>query len=254
MGRYIQIEVCANSLDSALQAQEGGAVRIELCDNLYEGGTTPALSLVKKCRELLNISLNVLIRPRPGDFCYSSHEFGMMLDDIARMKDFGVDGVVIGALNMDGTIDRKGSERLIRAASGMSVTFHRAFDLCVDLMAEFPKLQDLGVNRLLSSGGANKAIDGWNTLAELVELSDHLPVIMPGSGVNEDNIQFLVEKTGAVEFHVSLRNPVQSAMTFRKAEVLMGSIPDYNEYSRMITSAERVRKVIELANHHPVRE
>lgn len=249
MGRFIQIEVCANSLDSALQAQEGGAVRIELCDNLYEGGTTPALSLVKKCRELLNISLNVLIRPRPGDFLYNEHEVEMMLDDILMMKEAGVDGVVIGALNSDGTIDMKTMNRLLQAATGLSITFHRAFDVCSDLFSEFHKIQDLGINRLLTSGGANKALDGWENLQKLVELSDHFPLIMPGSGVNEENIRFLVEKTGAIEFHTSLRSPVESKMVYRNNFVKMGSIPDYDEYQLKISDAERLKRLIEIANH-----
>lgn len=249
MGRYIQIEVCANSLDSALQAQEGGAVRIELCDNLYEGGTTPSLSLVKKCRELLNISLNVLIRPRPGDFLYNENEISMMLDDISMMKEVGVDGVVIGALNPNGTIDLKTVDRMMQAASGLSVTFHRAFDVCSDLFTEFRKIQDLGINRILTGGGANKAIDGWQNLQKLVEISDHYPLIMPGSGINEENIRFLVENTGAIEFHTSLRSPVESKMQFRQEQVKMGSIPDYEEYRLLVTDASRLKKLIEIANH-----
>lgn len=249
MGRFIQIEVCANSLDSALQAQEGGAVRIELCDNLYEGGTTPAFSLVKKCRELLNISLNVLIRPRPGDFLYTENEISMMLDDIAMMKDEGVDGIVVGALNADGSIDLKTTSRLIQAASGLSITFHRAFDVCSDLFTEFKKIQELGINRILTSGGAMKAIDGWKNLQRLVELSDHFPVIMPGGGVSEENIRFLVENTGAIEYHTSLRAPVDSQMIYRNNLVKMGSIPDYDEYRRMITNAARLKNLVELANY-----
>ncbi|MCF8295677.1 MAG: copper homeostasis protein CutC [Bacteroidales bacterium] len=248
MGPFTQIEVCANSAESAFQAQLGGAFRVELCDNLSEGGTTPAASMVKLAREKISIQLNVLIRPRPGDFLYTEDEFQMMLYDIQLVRDLGADGVVIGVLNDDATIDITRIRQLIRAAEGMTVTFHRAIDMCKDPLTEVMKLQDLGVNRVLSSGGANKAIDGLDLLRDMVQATDFQPIIMPGSGINEDNILQIKEITEAIEFHVSLRNPVPSRMLYHKEHVKMGGIPGYDEYAVSTTNASRVRKILELVN------
>jgi len=257
MGPFTQIEVCANSVESAIQAQSGGAFRVELCDNLLEGGTTPAYSMIKLAREHLSILLHVLIRPRPGDFLYSPLELDMITEDIRISKELGADGVVLGVLLPDGTIDLKAMEKLMHAAQGMSVTFHRAIDMCRNPLEEVLKLQDIGVNRVLTSGGANKAADGWKMIQEMVLATDFQPIIMPGSGINEDNIVELQKKTGAVEFHVSLRNPKPSNMQFQKPGVQMGGAPGYNEFAIPVTSAERVRMIVELVNqpslYHPIK-
>lgn len=257
MGPFTQIEVCANSVESAIQAQSGGAFRVELCENLLEGGTTPSYSMIKLARERLSILLNVLVRPRPGDFLYSSLELELMLEDIRVCKELGADGVVIGVLKPDGTIDLQAMERLMKASEGLSVTFHRAIDMCKNPLEEVMKLQELGVNRVLTSGGANKAADGWEMIRDMVLATDFQPIIMPGSGVNEENIVELMEKTGAVEFHVSLRNPKASMMEFQKSGVQMGGAPGYNEFAISVTSAERVRNIVALVNpsniNHPIK-
>ncbi len=242
------LEVCANSVESALAAQHGGAGRIELCDNLIEGGTTPSSGAMQTAREKLQIQVFPIIRPRGGDFCYSQIEFDIMQRDIQTAKDCGCDGVVFGILTPDGQIDMPRNRKLVELAHPMQTTFHRAFDMTSDPLKALDDLIELGLDRILTSGQRNQAIDGIELIARLVQCSAGRIRIMPGSGVNEDNIVEIIQKTGVRECHASCRKTINSQMTYRNPHVSMGGHPDNSEYEISITDQERISRVVELAN------
>ncbi len=241
MSQHYQIEICANSVESCIQAEKGGASRVELCAAIPEGGTTPSLGMVAMARELIAIDLNVIIRPRGGDFFYSDIEHKIMLRDIQEMKKMGINGVVIGSLTPNGDIDILKNRELIDAAEGMSVTFHRAFDMCRNPFESLEKVIELGCNRLLTSGQMPKAVEGINLIRKLVEQSAERIIIMPGSGINKKNISQIAKKTGAKEFHLSARKSQESKMIFRNPNVSMGGTNiTINEYQQDITNAKEV--------------
>lgn len=244
----IHLEVCANSLTSALAAQEGGAIRVELCDNLGEGGTTPSHGQIQIARKLLKIKLYVLIRPREGDFLYSDTEFEIIKADVQYCIDAGCDGVVIGILNADGTIDKPRCKELVKMATkaGLGVTFHRAFDMCVDMYQGLEDIIELGCERILTSGGKSTAIEGANIIAHLIEKANGRISIMPGSGVDETTVANLIHFTKATEIHSSARKAVKSKMQYHNDHIILSSDPD--EYSIMMTDADKVREIIRLAN------
>ncbi|MBI9055002.1 MAG: copper homeostasis protein CutC [Bacteroidales bacterium] len=248
MRSELKLEVCANSVESAIMAQKGGAHRVELCDNIYEGGTTPSYGSILIARETLNIDLNIIIRPRGGDFYYSDLEFEIMKKDVEFAKQVGVDGVVIGLLNTDGNIDKKRTAELVKLANPMSVTFHRAFDVCNDPFQALEDIINCGCNRILTSGQKNKAFDGIVLIRTLVEKANDRIIIMSGSGINEDNISEIHHKTDANEFHASLRNPKENGMVFRKKEIEMSSIPNISEFEKLVTDPKRVKKIIKILN------
>lgn len=241
-----KLEICANSVASCLEAQRGGAYRVELCAGIPEGGTTPSYGEIVVARKLLDIKLNVIIRPRGGDFFYSENEFNAMLKDIAMCREIGVDGVVFGCLTVDGEIDMDKNRELINASEGMSTTFHRAFDRCRNPLEGLEQIISLGFDRILTSGGKAEAYQGVELLAKLVEKADRRIIIMPGSGINEENIVEIARKTGACEFHLSARMPVESKMKFRSSAFPMGGKnSSIDEYKLLVTSAERVRKTLD---------
>jgi len=242
------IEVCATSLQSAINAQVGGAERIELCDNLYEGGTTPSPGTLKLTREKLHIKLHVLIRPRGGDFVYSDNEFNVIKQDIKFCKEIGCDGVVVGFLNPEGTIDIEKSEEAIKLARPMSVTHHRAFDMTRDPFESLSQLLSMGVDRLLTSGQKNKAPDGKELIAELVKKAGDKLIIMPGSGINEENITMMHDFTGAKEFHLTGQVMVESEMKYRKEDIFLGGLPQIPEYSIALTDVDRIRRISAILN------
>ena len=206
------LEVAANSVASALAAQAGGAGRVELCASLDEGGVTPSHGTIVRTRAALTIPLYVLIRPRAGDFVYTDAELAAMLDDIAHCRSLGCDGVVVGALTPDGEIDRGVCARFVDAAHGMGLTFHRAFDVVEDKAAALETVIDLGVERILTSGGMPSAIAGAPLLARLVAQAGQRIAIMPGSGIEPTNIAALRDVTGARELHASAKRRLPSAM------------------------------------------
>ena len=183
MGNRI-LEVCCYSVQSAINAQRGGAARIELCQGIAEGGTTPSYATIKRAKALLSIKVNVIIRPRGGDFLYSDQEFEVMKEDVLMCKSLGVDGVVIGLLHANGTVDATRTAELVRLARPMSVTFHRAFDMTVDPFAALDTLIEVGIDRILTSGQEQTADKGALLLQKLVAKANGKLVIMPGSGVN----------------------------------------------------------------------
>jgi len=248
MSENIVLEVCANSVDSAIAAQEGGAYRVELCDNLYEGGTTQSMAAIELTRHLIDIKLNVLIRPRGGDFCYNNAEFEIMRRDIIHAKNIGVDGIVIGILTKDGHIDVSRLSKLLKAAGTLPITFHRAFDMAKEPFVALKQLIDLGIKRILTSGQQNKAIDGTDLIAELVKQANNKIIIMPGSGVDVGNAKELINKTKVTEIHASCRKKIDSVMTYRKDNIYMGGFRGIPEYAHYITDSELVKELIENIN------
>ena len=208
------IEIATSDFLTTRSAVEGGADRIELCANLAEGGTTPSYAHIKKCRESFDIALFPIIRPRGGDFLYTKDEFEIMKNDIKLCKELGCEGIVIGLLNRDGTIDMTRTSELIDLAYPLEVTFHRAFDRCKDPFAALEELIEIGCQRILTSGQKPTVIDGVDLIAELNRKADDRIIIMPGSGVRKDNIKMLADKTGCIEFHSSLRGKGKSPMQF----------------------------------------
>jgi copper homeostasis protein len=227
MAPRLTLEIASNSLSSALAAQAGGADRIELFDNLSEGGTTPSHGSIALARERLHIPLFVLIRPRPGDFCYDADETEIMLRDIAQCRALGCDGVVIGALATDGLIDVPLCRDLIQAAGSLQVTFHRAFDAARDLSQALEQVIALGCQRVLSSGGQASAESGASMLASLVTQAAGRISVMAGAGITSANIAALAARTGCVELHASAKSVRRSSMSYQNP-ALLGLSPDWS--------------------------
>ncbi|MDR3366781.1 MAG: copper homeostasis protein CutC, partial [Prevotellaceae bacterium] len=211
------LEVCADSVDSAIIAQSSGAHRIELCGNLPEGGTTPSLGMIEAARRLLTIKLYVLVRPRGGDFLYGDTELEIMLTDVRTCGKLGCDGVAIGMLSGDGSVDEPRCRLLVEAAHscGMGVTFHRAFDRCRNLPEAMEAIIGLGCERILTSGGRNAAPEGANAIRELVEKAGERISIMPGAGITPENAMKILEATGANELHGTFRSQYDGSMVYR---------------------------------------
>lgn len=244
MNHYL-FEVCANSVESCLAAQAGGADRVELCAGIPEGGTTPSYGDIATARELLtHTRLHVIIRPRGGDFLYTPLEQRIMLKDIENARRLGADGVVFGCLTSEGDIDIALMKQLLEAAQGMSVTFHRAFDVCRQPKQALEPLIQLGCHRILTSGAQPTAEQGIPLLKELQAQADGRIILLAGCGVNENNIARIASETGIREFHFSAREQLTSGMQFRNEAVSMGGTVCIDEYSRPVTTAERVRKTI----------
>ena len=238
------VEVCANGVESCLAAQEGGADRVELCAGIPEGGTTPSYGEIKVARRVLTTTrLHVIIRPRGGDFLYSDLEVERMAADIAVCRELGVDGVVFGCLQTDGTIDVEKNRYLMECARGMSVTMHRAFDRAADPEQALEHIIGLGFDRILTSGQQPKAIQGADLLARLNRQAAGRIILMAGSGVTEDNIDELRAKTGLHEFHFSGRESQPSAMQYVNPNLYMGR-PGANEAALDYTTARRVQATI----------
>ncbi|MGK9124858.1 copper homeostasis protein CutC [Olivibacter sp. SA151] len=236
------LEICANSLASALSAQLGGAQRIELCENLNEGGTTPSYGTIKSVRKLLKIKVYVLVRPRAGDFFYSDDEFTVMKEDIGICKQLGCDGIVIGLLDQDGNVDIERTKELVKLASPMGVTFHRAFDCSNDGLKALEDIIECGCERILTSGMENTATEGTAFLKTLVEKAGDRIVIMPGSGINEQNITELKKSTNAKEFHTSAKEPIPSKMIYHNMAITnMGDTIE-------VSNERKIRRIVALLN------
>ena len=241
------LEVCVGSVASAKAAREGGAARVELCSAFEVGGVTPSLGLIHKVRAIEGLKLHVLIRPRGGDFLYDEAEVACMEQDIITARKSGADGVVIGALTLEGDIDVSVCRRLVEAAGGMSITFHRAFDMCRNPMQALEDVIKLGCHRILTSGQTGTACEGVVLLRELVEAAGDRIIIMPGCGVNADNASYILDATGAEEIHASARRSVESGMLYRHRGVSMGGNED-DEYARKETHKEEVQRIVAAIN------
>jgi copper homeostasis protein len=240
------IEVCVDSLESAMAAERGGARRVELCSSLLEGGVTPSAGLIATARKRLSIGLHITIRPRAGDFCYDAEEIDVMRRDVLMAKQLGVDGVVFGILDVDGNVDIQKTRELVDLARPLQTTYHRAFDMSADLSRSLEQVVETGANRILTSGGAQSALEGAATLHSLVELSNERVIIMAGGGINAQNVQTVLDKTGAREIHAGLRTPIASPMRYRKENVSMGSLAG-TEFMRFTVPEEKVAQLVRAA-------
>ncbi|HEY6853204.1 MAG TPA: copper homeostasis protein CutC [Gemmatimonadales bacterium] len=241
----VLVEACVDSVGSALAAQRGGAGRVELCDNLVEGGTTPSAGTIALCRDRLRIPIYVMIRPRGGDFCYSPTELDVMRRDIEGAQALGADGVVLGLLRADGTVDRRRTRALIALARPLDVTFHRAIDVARDPLAALDDLLALGVDRVLTSGQSRTALAGARVIAAMVERAAGRLVVLAGGGVDERNARAVVERTGVREVHVRGTSPAKSAMRYRSRRVRMGGAPPPDEFTLPVTDARRIRRIVQ---------
>ena len=231
-----EIEICAGNIESVFAADLGGADRVELCENLFEGGTTPSYGSIKLSKEKCGLDVFVIIRSRGGDFVFSEIEFEVMHKDVQSVVEIGADGIVIGCLKQDGTVDYEKCSRLTEAAKGLPVNFHRAFDVTPDPFEALDTIKSLGINRILTSGQKNRAEDGIKLIRELQEKAGANLRIMPGSGINESNIQNIALSTGVNSFHASLREDVETKTHYTRKDV------SENRYK--VTSASRVKALI----------
>ena len=241
----IKLEICIDSVESAIASQEGGADRVELCGSLIEGGTTPSAGMIAETRERVTIGLQVMIRPRGGDFYFSPAEHAVMRREVSVAKDLGADGIVIGCLNADGTVDVEHSKALIELARPLNVTFHRAFDMTRDPIEALEALIDLGVERILTSGQEPTVLEGADLIATLREKAGDRVIILPGGGVTQRNLTKCIELTGVSEIHVGTRQPMESGMQFRNERVYMGGELRPPEYLRQIATSNDVRSLRE---------
>lgn len=241
----VSVEVCANSVQSAVETEKGGAVRVELCSNLHDGGTTPAQSQIELTRENIEIALNVIIRPRGGDFLYDDLDFESMKRDVKLCGELECDGVVIGILDSSGNIDLDRNSILIDLAKGygMSVTFHRAFDRVCDIRSALDDVISLGCDRVLTSGGYSTAVEGKNVIRDLVEWANEKIIIMAGSGIRENNVKELVQYTGVKEVHGTFQSWVDGKMNFHNPH-----FTDNAEYSYLLSDAMKIMTVVAEAN------
>ncbi len=243
----MKFEICLDSVAGVRAAVAAGANRVELCANLLEGGTTPSLGLIRRARAVTGIVLHVMIRPRGGDFLYDDDEFAQMRDDIEAAKAEQVDGVVIGMLMPDGSLDRDRMAQLVAHARPMAVTCHRAIDMAADPFAALETLIELGIERVLTSGQEASALDGLPLIAELVRRAAGRIVVMPGAGITARNADRIVRGSGATECHFAALHDVDGGMLFRRGHVFMGGELRAPEFSRAVTSLDMLRSVLAKA-------
>ena len=236
-------EIAIESLQSAVNAQRAGAKRVELCAALSEGGLTPSLGMIKSVCTNTDLDVFVIIRPRGGDFLYSDEEFNIICDDIIAAKENGANGIVSGALLANGEIDIVKTRTMVELSSPLPFTFHRAFDRCKDPFWALEQLIDIGVARILSSGQVPSAEDGTKLLGQLVKQANDRIIIMPGAGVKSNNIENIVAKTGAYEFHLSGKRNIASKM-----EYVRGEMDNGKGWHIMEADLAEISKVIKLGN------
>ena len=239
------LEACVDSVQSAIEAEKGGAGRVELCGNLIIGGTTPGSSLFRQVREHTDLEIRVLLRPRFGDFCYDDYEFDMMKEDAAMYRELKTDGIVTGILKPDGTLDTERMEVLSKVAGNMDMALHRAFDVCRDPFEALEQAVALGFKTILTSGQKNSAWEGRNLLKQLVEISNGRVEILHGAGITPEKVEQLILYTGGTSFHLSGKIVKDSRMEFRREGVSMG-LQSLSEWEIWETSAENIRKVSEI--------
>ena len=244
MPEPVLIEVCVDSVASALAAERGGAQRIELCSDLLEGGVTPSLGLLSVVRSKVSIGVHPIIRPRPGDFFYSEAEFEIMRRDIELAKSEGADGVVLGILTQNGNVDVNRTRRLVQLAKPLSVTFHRAFDISANLLEAFEDVCATGADRLLTSGGEQECLQGVDTIAQLVQAARGRITIMAGGRIGIKNAASIIRQTGVSEIHVGLATPVDSSNGHKNSRRLsLGKAQD-REFQRTEVLEQSVRQLM----------
>jgi copper homeostasis protein len=238
------LEVIATSVESAVAAERGGAARVELCSNMLEGGVTPSAGLIARVRARISIGLQVMVRPRGGDFCFTHEEFAVLEHDVLTARQLKADGVVLGLLHPDGTVDKKRTRLLVEAARPLSVTFHRAIDMSCDLPRALEDVIEAGADRILTSGGERNAELGAPAIRALVQAARSRVVIMAAGGIRAHNVRRLVEATGVPEVHAGLEETAPSPMRYRNEKISMGT-PGDREFLRLVSREETVRSVVE---------
>uniref|UniRef100_A0A452GYP2 Copper homeostasis protein cutC homolog n=1 Tax=Gopherus agassizii TaxID=38772 RepID=A0A452GYP2_9SAUR len=249
MGDGFLMEVCVDSVESAVNAERGGAGRIELCAGLMEGGTTPSMGLLQVVKQCVRVPVFVMIRPRGGDFLYSDRELEVMKADIRLAKLHGADGLVFGALTEDGHINTELCTALLAVCRPLPVTFHRAFDMVHDPLVALETLVSLGFERVLTSGCDSSALEGLPLIKRLTEQAKGRIVVVPGGGITERNLQRILEGSGAPEFHCSARSARDSGMKFRNSSVAMGASVSVSEYSLKVADVAKVRTLNAIAKN-----
>lgn len=233
------LEVCVDSVESAVNAELGGADRIELCSDLIVGGITPSLALFERIREKINLPIHVLLRPRFGDFLYSEEEMEVLVRQANLFAKAGADNLVIGCLTPDGRLDLDAMKQIIDTAAGTPINLHRAFDMCRDMDEALEDAKKLGIVSILTSGGCASAIEGLEVLDHLKKNAGRID-IMAGAGMNAKNIKYMMEHSSLTAFHMSGKKTLQSKMEYRNPKVNMG-LPSLSEYEIIQTDAAEIR-------------
>ena len=237
-------EICVDSVAGIRTAKAAGADRVELCGDLLEGGTTPSRGMIRQARTVAGIAMNVIIRPRGGDFLFDDDEFAVKEADLDTAKAEGADGVVIGLLTADGSIDLDRTRDLIARARPLSVTFHRAFDMARDPFEALETLVELGAERVLTSGQEATVLEGLPLITELVKRAGNRIIVMPGGGITARNVERIVAAAKPQEIHFAALDPAASGMRFRRHHVFMGGELRPPEYDRLVTTADSIRSVM----------
>lgn len=235
------LECCVDSTESALEAVKGGADRLELCSGLVIGGISPGIALFEQIRKYSEIPIRVLLRPRFGDFLYTDHEFEIIKREAGLFAQAGAEGIVIGCLTEDGRLDMRQMKELMKAAGGMKVTLHRAFDVCADPFAVYEQAGELGIDTILTSGQRSCCLDGIELLQSLCRKrqKEGGPAVMAGAGVTPEVMRHFLERTDVTCYHLSAKRTVDSKMRYRREGVPMG-IPAMSEYSIFRTDSRTV--------------
>ncbi len=249
MQKY-KLEICVDSVDSSIEAEKGGADRIELCGNMFEGGTTPSLGVLAITKEKVKIPIYAMVRPRGGDFCYTDTEFLVMKREAEVMKELKIDGIVFGILQADGSVDTKRCEKLMKIFDSDKITFHRAFDVTSNMEKALDDIISLGFERILTSGGEVNVMTGIISLKRIIQKAGDKIIIMPGSGINERNIKYIKDTLNAKEYHMQANKTVESLMSYRQDAVFMGATLRAPEYSYKQTDSKKVGTIkTELFGH-----
>lgn len=244
----VLVEACVDSVASALAAERGGAGRLELCDNLFDGGTTPSAGMISAVKIAVRIPVYVLIRPRGGGFVYTDEEVGVMRLDVEAARMLGADGVALGALTRDARVDTERVKLLVAGAAELPVTFHRAFDLARDLDEAAEALAESGISRVLTSGAAASALDGAERIAALVKGWSGDLEIMAGGGIREENVAAIVRRTSVHEVHVRGTRLARTLMSPRRDDVRLRKPLPEDEGAWEETDEMRIRELVRLAN------
>lgn len=249
MKNYI-LETCVDSLLSAIEAEKGGASRVELCSNLVIGGVTPSLSLFRQVRKYTDLKVRVLLRPRYGDYCYNQYEFEELKEQVEMFKEEGADGVVVGILKADGTLNVEQLAELKQSAGSIEIALHRAFDMCIDPLVALEQVIELKYDTILTGGQALSAWDGRDILKKLQKKSQGRIEILTAGGICREVIEKLLPYTGITSYHMSGKIEVESAMAYRKPGASMG-LPERDEYKLLRTDSSKVKAAVDFLQSYP---
>lgn len=244
MSKYI-LEACVDSVRSAIEAEKGGASRVELCSDLVIGGVSPSIPLFRQIRKYTDLRIRVLLRPRYGDYCYDSYEFEELKEEVSLFREEGADGVVVGILNPDGTLNTEQLSELKQEAGSMEITLHRAFDVCADPFQALEQAVEMGFDTILTSGQAPTAWEGRDLLRELQKKSRGRIEILAASGIGPEPIRNLIPFTGISSYHMSGKSELESAMTFRKKGIGLG-LSESSDYKILRTDSHEIRTSVAL--------